>query len=211
MAFGGGMLRGQLGTALLARVVAGLLTLAGCGSGGGERLVGGGARPLTGSALPAWAAALGPGVSVYAPASVPAGHGSPGGVVTAFIRDIEKFETGQLTAAAVCQYWPPSQQARCESAAGTAPASTGAAPSAPAIGNFAIGYAAIMGTRAIVGYTGTSCSGTPPQCSGNSDPAAFFSSGKPFGILWEELVGGYGSSYRPVECIEVGGSWYLNI
>jgi hypothetical protein len=205
MALGSGMRRGRPTAALLACMAAGLLALAGCGSGGGGRPGGGGARPLSGSALPSWAAALGPGVSVYAPTPMPAGHGSPGGVVTAIISALEA-----TTAAAVCQYLSPFMQASCASATpSAAPAGTRATPML-AVRNFAIGYVAVKGTQAIVGYTGTICSGTPPQCTGNSDPAAFFSSRRLFGVLWEELAAYNGDANTPMECTEVGSSWHVS-
>lgn len=74
-----------------------------------------------------------------------------------------------------------------------------------------IGYVAVDGTRALVGFTGKICSpGSSPECVANTDPAAIFSSGGTFGSLWAQTVNWTSSSaYALLPCVEVGGKWYF--
>jgi hypothetical protein len=76
--------------------------------------------------------------------------------------------------------------------------------------NFALGYTAIDGGRALVGTTGTFCSPeATPKCITNDDPVAVLSSGKSFSTLWNETIHSTGG-YSLVPCIKVGGKWYLD-
>jgi hypothetical protein len=174
--------------ALLTCGLAGLLAAAGCSS-------------TSQTALPSWASALGAGVTVTAPARVAPGDGSPGAAVEGVL---DAFAAKRYTAE--CAYLEPSAQAPC--ASGAAQLSSG---SAPYTKNAAIGYVAIHGDEALVGTTGTFCSpDQTPQCFSNRDPAAIFSSGKPFSALWAEAnKTSSQNAYMLVPCIEVGGKWYV--
>ncbi len=149
---------------------------------------------------PAWAAALGAGVAVTAPAPAAPGYDSPGAAVQG---DVEA-----TTPAQQCAYFPPSALASCQTLAAEAPASNSGT-----LQNFALGYVAVNGNEALVGSTGTSC--TPdatPTCESNDDPAAIFSQAKPFSVLWAESVAADLSttnSYQLIPCVKVGSSWYV--
>jgi hypothetical protein len=74
--------------------------------------------------------------------------------------------------------------------------------------SFKIGYVAISGTRALVGFTGKICSpGATPECTVNTNPAAIFSAGNTFAALWEQTVHPNSdiSSYSLLPCSEAGG------
>jgi hypothetical protein len=151
---------------------------------------------------PSWAQALGAGVTVDAPAPASPGHGSPGAAVAGFIGDIAaKNLTGAL-----CDYgWQAGvTRAECTSLAALG---TGTPVS---LANFALGYTAVDGGRALVGTTGTICSdGT--TCETNRDPAAILSGGKPFGTLWTQAVNNSGNAYSLIPCVEQDGSWYVDL
>jgi hypothetical protein len=158
----------------------------------------------TTSANPSWAAGLGPGVTVVAPTSAPAGNGSPQAVVTGATA---AEDSGNYTS--VCAYYEPSLQSECNSQVS---AESSASPSALAsqigtIKNLAVGYTAIRGDQALVGGTGTFCASG--KCSTNSDPAALFSSGKTFSALWSSANTQNQGVYSLAACIKVGGKWYL--
>lgn len=75
-----------------------------------------------------------------------------------------------------------------------------------------IGYVAISGTRALVGFTGKICSpGALPECTVNTNPGALFSAGNIFAVLWEQTANPNRdiSSYTLLPCSEVGGKWYV--
>ena len=158
----------------------------------------------TTSVNPSWAAGLGPGVTVVAPTSAPAGNGSPQAVVTGATA---AEDSGNYTS--VCAYYEPSLQSECNSQVS---AESSASPSAMAskigtIKNLAVGYTAIRGDQALVGGTGTFCASG--KCSTNSDPAALFSSGKTFSALWSSANNQNPGVYSLAACIKVGGKWYL--
>lgn len=168
-------------SALLACGVAGMLTLAACGAGNSQ---------------PSWAAGLGTGVTVVAPESVPAGHDSPEAVVTglAAVTTAKKFVQ-------VCDYMVPANQAGCRSSISQSPVQE------LSLSNFALGYTAIDGNRAVVGMTGTVCNATQtPKCLTNSDPAAVFSTAKSFSALWSNAIK---DSSALTACTKVNGKWYL--
>ena len=86
-----GMAAGRVRTGgLLACGVAGVVAASGCGSG----------------SQPSWAPALGPDVTVTAPAQVTPGHGSPGAAIAGLFAAI-----GARRYAAACGYVEPSGQA----------------------------------------------------------------------------------------------------
>jgi len=188
-----------------------LLWLTGCGSGSGigpgasHSPTGSGSASASGSQTsgsePSWAAALGPGVTVVPPGTTPPGHESPGGVMQAVANEVDTGTPEQL-----CAYFPPSYQPQCRQAEAGQP---GEGPNT--MQHFALGYVAIDGGHALVGYTATSCLSSG-RCYTNSDPAAIFDSGKPFATLWPEAIASENSStygYGLSPCVKVGSDWYL--
>jgi hypothetical protein len=152
--------------------------------------------------IPVWAKALGAGVTVFPPATTSPGHGSPAAAVEG---EVAAFNAKQPTKA--CPYIEPSFEATCRRAFTKTPASE-----IPMVEDFAIGYAAVDGKKALVGSTGTFCvPGEKPRCVTNNNPAALFSSGKSFKALWAEANAAADSSanvYSLAPCEEVGGDWY---
>lgn len=180
------MLKRHIATAA-ALGIAGLLGTAGCSSS---------------PSLPSWASGLGPGVTVTAPQSSPAAN-SPGAVFLGFTKALSAKDYAGL-----CSYYQPSIQSQCKSS--LARLSSSKLPYAKNVG---IGYVAIDGTRALVGSTGTYCSpGDTPECYTNTDPAAVFSSGKPFSQLWTAATTNTSSSssnvYQLSAVQEINGKWY---
>jgi hypothetical protein len=177
---------------LVATTAAAALALAGCSSGG--------------SSAPSWAAALGSDTTVTGPQSATPGHGSPGAAVQGYVGTLtSKDPTG------ACGYLEPSAQAACKSSFAQAP--TG---QLPYFKNEALGYVVTHGTQALAGITGSLCApGSTPECSTNTDPAAVFSSAKPFATLWSQALAANNSSssnaYSLAPCIEVSGQWYIDI
>jgi len=171
--------------ALLACGVAGLVAASGCGSGSG----------------PSWAPALGPDVTVTAPARVAPGHGSPGAAIAGLFAAISARRY-----AAACGYVEPAGQAACR-ASEAEPASQQSAR------NAAIGYVAVHGDQALVGSTGTFCvPAERPRCFTNTDPAALLSGGKSFGTLWAQADRATSSNvYKLAPCVKIGGRWYLHL
>jgi hypothetical protein len=165
-----------------------MLTAAGCGSGSGS--------------APSWAAALGSGVTVQAPASTAPGNGSPGAAVEGLFSSI----TGKHYSAE-CTYIEPSVQADCKSGIASVTSST-----SPSLQNAAIGYVVIDGDRALVGTTGKFCvPGQKPACYTNTNPAAIFSGNrKSFSALWtaENSISS-DNVYSLAPCVKVNGKWYL--
>lgn len=85
----------------------------------------------------------------------------------------------------------------------------------PTFKSIGVGDVAIDGTKALVGLTGKVCDPAAHGCSSNSDPAAIFSSGKPFSSLWKTAVAQTNSSsnsnaYSLFPCVEIGGKWYAD-
>ncbi|MBO0825644.1 MAG: hypothetical protein J2P27_17590, partial [Actinobacteria bacterium] len=76
-----------------------------------------------------------------------------------------------------------------------------------------IGYVAIDGTRALVGFTGTICSpGSTPECVTNTDPDSIFYTMESFATLWARMVNSSsGNTYALLPCVEVGGKWYAGL
>jgi hypothetical protein len=171
--------------ALLACGVAGVVAASGCSS----------------SSQPSWAPALGPDVTVAAPAQVVPGHGSPGAAIAGLFAAIS---AGRYAAA--CGYVEPSGQAACRSAE----AEPGSQQSAR---NAAVGYVAVRGDHALVGSTGTFCvPAEKPRCFTNTDPAAVLSGGKSFGTLWAQADRATSSNvYKLAPCVSIGGRWYLHL
>jgi hypothetical protein len=156
---------------------------------------------------PSWAKGLGTQVSVTAPTSEPAGNTSPGGVVRAYV----KVVNGSVVSAA-CPLVEPAAQSKCKHDLAGAPSTTGTKYS-----NFALGYVAIDGDRALVGLTGTYCDPEEkPRCSTNKNPAAILSNGSSFGTLFTSALAAATSdastnSYSLAPCIRVNSKWYLDI
>jgi hypothetical protein len=135
---------------------------------------------------------------VTAPAATAPGHDSPDAAA--------QGEHDATTPAQHCAYYPPSALASCQAILAEAPAS-----SSWTVRNFALGYLAVDGNKALAGTTGTWC---PPDasCWSNDDPAAIFSQAKPFPVLWAESVAAKMSastSYSLTPLVKVGGNWYL--
>jgi hypothetical protein len=152
---------------------------------------------------PAWVKKLGAGVVVHVPATTMAGHNSPGAALQGIANALKAGRPVR-----VCRYYPPATQAPCRSRFAGVPAS-----SMGTMKNFALGYVAVRGRKALVGSTGTSCVPTQqPACASNANPAAILDSGKSFSALWTESVAAANSPvnmYSLVPCIRIGGRWYV--
>jgi hypothetical protein len=166
------------------------LALAGCSSG---------------SSAPPWAAALGAGTTVTSPQSTAPGHDSPGAAVQGYVANF----FGTKDVAAACDYVDPGAQGECKSSITQVPSST----QRPYAQHAGLGYVATDGTQALVGTTGTFCiPGSTPECTTNNDPAAIFSSRKPFATLWSQALAATSSdSYALVPCIDINGHWYIDV
>jgi hypothetical protein len=153
------------------------------------------------NSAPPWASALGSGVTVTAPAQVSPGNGSPGAAIEGVFAAISAKNYP-----AECSYVEPSKQAACKSGAASLSSST-----APSFKNAGIGYVATDGDKALVGTTGRFCiPDQTPECYTNNDPAAIFSSKKPFSTLWTDANKNSTTNvYSLAPCIEIGGKWYL--
>jgi hypothetical protein len=198
---------------VLAALTAALaLGLCSCSSGGSNNAPGGFAgasttdtsRPFL-EVNPAWPGGIGSEVLVLPPTTkIRAGDGSPG---AALVGEVDALNAGDE--AGTCQYLQPSAQSQCRAELGSAPARSG-----PTIQHFALGYVVVDGSEALVGVTGTFClpQGTP-RCVTNTDPAAIFSTGKPFAILWSEALAADSDSpsnaYSLAPCVEADGGWYV--
>jgi hypothetical protein len=192
--------------------------LAGCGSGGGSSAApadhasnGTGSsvtsKPASpGSGQPAWVQSLGPGVTVTGPAAPPPpGARSPAAAVMGSVR---AAEAGDI--AAECSYFQVAYQSQCRSIAAQAPSGS---KSKTTLTGFALGYVAVDGDKALVGMTGEVCTpGNTPACVTNNNPAAIFSSGKPFAALWAQEVAadapGTPGDYSLLPCLKTGQDWY---
>jgi hypothetical protein len=152
---------------------------------------------------PAWVPALGPGVTVTGPERVAPGQDSPGAALAGALAAVSSRDP-----ATVCDYLYPVGPAR-QCVPSYSHASRDQLPWGV---SFRIGYVAIDGTRALVGFTGKVCSpGDLPECVTNTSPAAIFSSGSTFTTLWTQATsltpGDHVYSLQP--CAEKGGKWYL--
>ena len=157
------------------------------------------------STQPDWVKGLGPGITVIAPAATAPGHNSPGAAVHG---EANAFNAKKPERA--CSYTPPSTQDQCRALAAKVPAGG----STPYIVGFAVGYVVIHRDKALVGSTGTFCEpNATPTCVPNHNPAAIFSTAKPFAVLWAESVAAGNStanSYSLAPCIKVGRRWYVD-
>lgn len=153
------------------------------------------------NSAPPWASALGSGVTVTAPAQVSPGHGSPGAAIAGVFAAISSKNY-----AAECNYVEPDKQAACKTGVASITSST-----APSFQNADIGYVATDGDKALVGTTGKFCiPDQTPECYTNNDPAAIFSSKKPFSTLWTDAnKAGSTNAYSLAPCTKIGGQWYL--
>ena len=139
---------------------------------------------------------------VVPPAHTAAGHRSPGAALQGFVSALDARQLKLW-----CSYYEPSFQASCR-----ANAASFVAADLPQVKNFALGYVAIDGNKALVGSTGTDCiANGKPKCSTNANPAAVFSSGRTFKALWAETVAAYNNTanvYSLALCAKIGGNWY---
>jgi len=169
------------------------LAATGCSSGGGS----------AGSSQPSWAKSLGSGVTIIPPGDASPGNATPAGVMAGVVKAIT---TGPFID--FCKYEQPSEQSSCRSEFGKV-AQASVASQLPTFKNFALGYSAIDGTKALVGITGTICvPNQKPSCYTNKDPAAVFDSGKTFATLWKEALAAPANVYSLSPAIEVNGDWY---
>ena len=171
---------------LAACALAGLAAAAGCSSGGGQ---------------PPWAGALGSGVTVDSPGSASPGTGSPQGVMIGLVT---AFSTRHLTD--LCKYEEPSAQSGCTSS--WSPSDVDFAY-LPIFKNVKLGYTAIDGDKALIGFTGTVCVlKLSPSCFTNKDPAAILDSGKSFSTLWSQSLTSPANVYSLSPAIKFNGNWY---
>jgi hypothetical protein len=179
--------------ALGACALTAVLAATGCGSGGGA----------AGSGQPSWAKSLGSGVTIIPPGSASPSNATPTGVMAGVVKAIT---TGPIID--FCKYEQPSEQSSCKSTFGQVTKAE-VASQLPTFKNFALGYTAIDGTKALIGITGTLCvPNQKPSCYTNKDPAAVLDSGKPFATLWSEAIAAPANVYSLSPALEVNGSWY---
>jgi hypothetical protein len=130
------------------------------------------------------------------------GHGSPEAAVQGYISDILASNY-----AASCVYVDPSWQSTCEAFSGDEGATTG---------TFAIQSEITQGTAALVSVTGQECQ-AGSQCASNANPTAGMpSSSAGFAIAYTAAVNAISPnslkvSFSPVPCIDINGSWYINL
>jgi hypothetical protein len=155
------------------------------------------------SAPPRWVPALGTGVTVTGPEQVAPGHGSPGAAFVGVLAAVSSKDP-----AALCEYTDAYASSVAQCKAQISQASRG---QAAYIESVKIGYVAIDGTRALVGFTGKICPpGNTRECVANADPSAIFSAGNTFTALWAQTVNpDSGNAYSLLPCVEVGGKWYF--
>jgi hypothetical protein len=153
------------------------------------------------SAPPGWVQGLGVGITVIDPATPLPGHASPGATVRGLV---DAVNTGN--GKKICTYILPSVQAGCRAAL----SGRGRLVGGPTFRHFALGYVAVHGNKALVGTTGTVCTpGQTPRCVSNHNPAAIFTTAKPFATLWAESVAAGSKSYSLAPCAKVGTRWYI--
>jgi hypothetical protein len=188
--------------ALAACALAGLAAATGCTSGGGQPSQAGG-QPSQAGGRPSWAGALGPNVTVDPPRPASAGDRSPQGVV---IGVAAAFTTGHFVD--LCKYQEP--WAGCTSAWGS-PNLRSEVDLAdyPTFENLKIGYTAIDGDKALVGFTGTVCVLKDyPSCFTNENPAAVLDTGKSFSALWSQSLTSQADVASLSPAIKINGNWY---
>jgi hypothetical protein len=163
--------------------------------------------PTNGSAAsastsPAWAAALGRGVVLEAPTPTVPSNSRPAAAAEGVLFALAAGEIGKS-----CRYLEPALHAGCERNADVKMTYT------EVITGFNIGYVAVDGPRALVGFTGTFCiSDEKPRCMTNRYSAAILSSGKSFARLWSESIAAESNPanvYSLNPCVEVGLKWYF--
>ncbi len=161
--------------------------------------------PTAALSTAAWEKALGAGVVVIPPRYAAPGHGSPGAAVQGFVSALDGRQLKLW-----CSYYEPSFQATCRS-----DAANFVAADLPTFKNFALGYVAIDGNKALAGSTGTDCiANGKPKCSSNANPAAIFSTGGTFKSLWAKTLAAYNNTanvYSLDLCIKIGGGWYAYV
>jgi hypothetical protein len=154
---------------------------------------------------PAWAKALGGKATVLAPKPAAAGNNSP---AAAFKGALYALAHGDVSMS--CRFIEPSLEPACKK---NSKGATATASYSETIMDFGVGYVVIQDKRALVGFTGTFCISTSkPKCMTNINPAALFSSGKSFNVLWAEAVAAESNPanvYSLGPCIEVGPKWYF--
>jgi hypothetical protein len=177
--------QGWLAAAIAAVVLIGTLKLAGA---------------IWTSPPPRWVPALGPGVTVTGPEQVAPGQGSPGAVLAGVLAAVSSKDL-----AAACVYLDASGT-RCKGQYSRVPRNE-----LPYAVSVKVGYVAIDGARALVGFTGRLCfPGNTPECVTNADPAAIFSAGSTFTTLWAQATTpSLGGGYWLQPCFKTGGKWYL--
>ena len=100
---------------------------------------------------------------MYLPQPESPGYGWPGQAVAG---DLAELKAKNLLG--TCSYMDPRTLATCKSQASQVPA--GDSSELPYFTNAAIGYSAIDGAEALVGWTGTFCRpGQTPECLTNSN------------------------------------------
>lgn len=188
-----------VGATLAACAMAILLTATGCSSGSG------------GGGQPSWARDLGSGVTVDSPGSASLGNGSPEGLMVGVVNALKSRNYADF-----CKYEQPSSQSACDSALSQAtPAQADSL--LPTFKNFALGFTAIDGNKALIGFTGTTCipnrsvPNRRPKCITNKDPAAILSNGRPFSTLWAEVLSAPANVYSPTAVVKINGKWYAAV
>jgi hypothetical protein len=165
-----------------------------------------GSAPASSSGPPAWMQRIGSGVSIAAPPGGQLGEATPGAAVEGMMTALNAGKPAQA-----CSFLLPAAQAQCSQAVSAAPAG-----SIPTVRGMAIGYVAVDGARALVGTTGTYCAPSDSvggsSCFANRDPAAIFSTARPFGDLWSETIEAENDrpAYSLTPCEKVSGKWYAD-
>lgn len=181
--------------ALAVCALAGLAAVTACTSGGGQ--------PSQEGGHPSWARALGPNVTVDPPRPASAGNGSPQAVVTGVAA---AFTTGHFVD--LCKYQQP--WAGCASAWGSPNLRSDVdLADYPTFKNLKIGYTAIDGDKALVGFTGTVCVLKDyPSCFTSTNPAAVLDTGKSFSALWSQSLTAQANAASLSPAIKINGNWY---
>ncbi len=174
-----------------------VVAVAGCSSGGGNPASSAAGNGTT--AQPSWAAGLGSGVTVEAPAANPA-SGSPAAAVLGFLQ-----QSAQSNGGSMCNYVDPGYQSTCQSA-------LSAGGSSDTMSGLSLGYTVIDGDHALVAFTYSSMCENGDCQTVNSDPAAPFDGGQSFSALWQNsLDESSTTAYAPAPCVEDNGTWYVDL
>jgi hypothetical protein len=177
--------------------LAGLGVFTGCSGGSGHAAST--STSTSGRAVASWATSLGQGVTVVPPpATQPtAGNSTPAEAIEALEA---AGETGNM--AQLCNAFEPSAQSTCSEALDGLKI-TGRTR------NLKLGYTAIEGDQALVGFSGKYC-GSP--CVTVREPAAVISSGETFDTLYNQAVaaenGAYSHTYPLYPMTQLNGVWY---